>query len=513
LSTIVSAAGYDRPLKTVPRSNWLSIVLISGVIVAYILLALIVGHKKAPDADEALFADPALNLITNGSMGTRILETAGTPWKGMNQRTYWMPPLYMLAEAVWFSVFGFSLWSLRALSTAWGLLVLASWWVIMNALFRDRRLATLTVVLTALDNAFIHFGSQGRMDMMSASLGLVALAAYVNIRERNLFLAVMVSQALVVASGLTHPVGGVVWWSGLLLFTLYLDRQRLILRHAWAALVPYVIGALAWGVYILRSPSDFVAQFIGNIFVHDRMGSISIWRRLGMEGSTLVLNFFGITAESSPWAAAKLIIPFLYAIAIIGGFLRRDIRRSPGFGLLLSLATLSFLLIAVADHGQRPHYLVHILICLPPLLAVSIRSHWMTGHIPRAVLLAVTAAFLTLQLSRTGHLIWRNSFERNFAPVSRFLDAERKPSDLIMGSAELAFSVGFTPQFIDDPSLGYHSGKTPDLIVLGERYEVYAVLFRRRDPMIVQHARSLIEQEYCEIYNQARYRVYRRKPC
>ena len=137
----------------------------------------------------------------------------------------------------------------------------------------------------------------------------------------------------------------------------------------------------------------------------------------------------------------------------------------------------------------------------------------MTGHIQRAVLLAVTAAFLTVQLSRTGDQIWRHSFERNFAPVSRFLDAERKPSDLIIGSPELAFSVGFTPQFIDDPSLGYHSGKTPDLIVLGERYEVYAVLFRRRDPMIVQHARSLIEQEYCEIYNQARYRVYRRKPC
>jgi hypothetical protein len=483
------------------------------VIVAYILLAMIAGHKKAPDADEALFADPALNLITNGSMGTRILETAGTPWKGMDQRTYWMPPLHMLAEAVWFSVFGFSLWSLRALSTAWGLLALASWWLIMNALFRDRVLATLTVVLTALDNALIHFASQGRMDMMSASLGLAALAAYVNIRERNLFLAVMVSQALVVASGLTHPVGGVVWWSGLLLFTIYLDRRRLILKHAWAALVPYIIGTLAWGAYILRSPSDFVSQFIGNIFVHDRMGGIPLWRRVVMEGSTLVLNFFGVTAESSPWAVIKFIIPFLYAIAIIGGFLRRDIRRGPGFGLLVSLAALSFLLIAVADHGQRPHYLVHILICLPPILVVWIRSSWITGHIPRAVLLAVTAAFLTLQLGRTGHLIWRDSFENNFAPVSRFLAAERKPADLMMGSAELAFSVGFTPRFIDDPGLGYHSGKTPDLIVMGERYEVYADLFRRRDPAIVQHARSVIDRNYCEIYQHARYRVYKRKPC
>jgi hypothetical protein len=487
--------------------------LISGVIVVYVLLALISGHKKTPDADEALFADPAINLITNGSMGTRVVETAGTPWKGMNQRTYWMPPLHMLAEAAWFSVFGFSLWSLRALATAWGLLALASWWLIMNALFRDRGLAILTLVLTALDNAFIHVASQGRMDMMSASLGLAALAAYVTIRERNLFVAVIVSQALVVASGLTHPVGGVVWWTGLMLFTVCLDRRRLILKHAWAALVPYIIGTLAWGVYILQSPRDFLSQFIGNVFVHDRMGDIPIWRRLMMEGSTLVWNFFGITAESSPWAVVKLIIPVLYMTAVVGAFLRRDIRRGPGFGLLVSLAALSFFLIAVADHGQRPHYLVHILICLPPILALWIRRSWISGHIPRAALLATTVALLALQLGRTGHLIWRDSFERQFAPVGRFLAVERKPNDFIMASAELAFSIGFTPRFVDDPSLGYHSGKTPDLIVMGERYEVYADLFRRRDPAIARHVRSLIDRNYCEIFQQAPYSVYRRKPC
>ena len=100
--------------------------------------------------------------------------------------------------------------------------------------------------------------------MMSASLGLAGIAAYLNLRELSLTRAVLVSQSCAVAAGLTHPVGGLLWWAALLLLTLYFDLRRLRFRQLMTALIPYVVGGIGWGIYIARSPSDFWAQFIGN---------------------------------------------------------------------------------------------------------------------------------------------------------------------------------------------------------------------------------------------------------
>src|SRR6267143_1640782 len=82
---VAKGLGAARPFK----SGWSYTVSVLIIIGFYLTLSLVLGHKKVPDADEALFADPALNLISTGSMGTRVLETAGTPWQGMSQHTYW----------------------------------------------------------------------------------------------------------------------------------------------------------------------------------------------------------------------------------------------------------------------------------------------------------------------------------------------------------------------------------------------------------------------------------------
>ena len=88
MSTIAHTAGYSsaKP-QAFTLTQWSYRAVVTIAIALYILLALALGRTRAPDADEALFADPALNLITNGSMGTRILETAGTPWKGQFRRS------------------------------------------------------------------------------------------------------------------------------------------------------------------------------------------------------------------------------------------------------------------------------------------------------------------------------------------------------------------------------------------------------------------------------------------
>ena len=80
-----------------------------------------------------------------------------------------------------------------------------------------------------------------------------------------------------------------------------------------------------------------------------------------------------------------------------------------------------------------------------------------------------------------------------------------------MGSSELAFCVGFTPRFIDDPSLGFYSGRRPDWIVMGERYAVYFDYYRRRKPEVLASATTLLAQNYHEVYQSGEYRVFAKR--
>src|SRR5207302_3697462 len=127
--------------------------------------------------------------ITKGYMGTSAIETAGTPWKGIDRYTFWTVPLHIVTQAGWYEIFGFGLFQLRALSLVWGAVALAAYYFAVGALSADRRIAAVAVALIALDTSFIATASSGRMDMMNAALGVSGLAAYLLLRERNLPLA------------------------------------------------------------------------------------------------------------------------------------------------------------------------------------------------------------------------------------------------------------------------------------------------------------------------------------
>ncbi len=95
----------------------------AGVVILYIALAIGSARTKRPGSDEAWFASPAVNLITRGSMGTSVLEGTGLSIEGIDRYTYWVMPLYLVTQAGWYKITGFSLLSMRAYSAAWG------WWL------------------------------------------------------------------------------------------------------------------------------------------------------------------------------------------------------------------------------------------------------------------------------------------------------------------------------------------------------------------------------------------------
>ena len=98
------------------------------IIAIGVFIALSVGSSLThrPQIDEGMFASPAYNLAENGFYGTTVLETEKSSLTRIEQRTYWVLPMFLLNVTASFKIFGFSLFSIRLVSIFWGLILLIS---------------------------------------------------------------------------------------------------------------------------------------------------------------------------------------------------------------------------------------------------------------------------------------------------------------------------------------------------------------------------------------------------
>jgi 4-amino-4-deoxy-L-arabinose transferase-like glycosyltransferase len=216
--------------------------VILPILLVFVALAIFCAHTNLPWSDEAWFASPAFNLITKGNFGTSVLDPTASfrtnNLTGIHEHTYWIVPLFPLVEAAWFRATGYGLMQVRYLSIVWGLVALWAWYRMLKILTGDERVAVLAMGLMAIDFTFVWTSSVGRMDMMCAALGGAGLTAFLIMRERNFTRAVLVSQSLIVAAGLSHPMAAG-YACGLLALTLYWDRKRIRPLHVLVAAAPY----------------------------------------------------------------------------------------------------------------------------------------------------------------------------------------------------------------------------------------------------------------------------------
>jgi hypothetical protein len=487
------------------KSSYLFVVL--AVACLFAALTIGVSLTKPPEIDEGWFASPALNLVTRGSMGTTVLEPTGTltsKLAGINQHTYWVMPLHLLAQAGWYEVFGFSLFSMRALSIVWGLVALASWFLIMKALSGNLKLSAMAFAFIAVDYVFIMHSSLGRMDMMCAALGFAAFAAYLCIREHNFTLGVVASQSLVAASLFTHP-NGVMAFAGLLFLTLYFDRARVRWKPALLAATPYLIAAAGWGLYILQSPSSFAGQFSDQ--AAGRAPGLSAPLTALKEEFTLkYFEAFGLAPFSTGASRLKILILIAYAVAIAGAIGVRAIRRHEGFRALLILTAIYFVIETFFNH-KLVFYLVHIIPMFAAILAVWVYWCWTKLRVPRKVIVMAVCAFLFLQITGVVYRVNQNSYQEDYLPAVAFLKQRSCDKTLVMGSAEMAFGLGFE-HVIDDIRFGYYSGKTPDFIVMGYHYDGLMKLLEEREPAVYETATEQLSHSYKQVYNHGSYQIY-----
>ena len=78
-----------------------------------------------------------------------------------------------------------------------------------------------------------------------------------------------------------------------------------------------------------------------------------------------------------------------------------------------------------------------------------------------------------------------------------------------MGSAELAFELGFDGNLVDDPRLGYRSGKRPSFIVIDQnRYAEWIPQYEQREPQTYRYIQDMMAREFHPVLDNAGYKVY-----
>ncbi|HET6890837.1 MAG TPA: hypothetical protein VFH31_07020, partial [Pyrinomonadaceae bacterium] len=400
---------------------------------------------EIPGTDEGFFANPAFNLLTKGSFTTTVLETFGTPFKGMDRHTYWIMPLQPLTLSVWYRVFGFSVFSTRSLSILWGVVALVSWFIIVQSLFKRTGLAFLVVALLSCDYIFIVCASSGRMDMMSAALGFAGFATYLLLRERSLRWAVLLSQSLVLMSGLTHPMGLLPFF-GLIFVSLYFDRKRLGFKHVAIALTPYVIGGLAWGSYILQDPPSFFSQFFANAsmgseeYIGSRfVGLFSPLTGLRLELTHRYLANFGLGTRTVGAMQIKILFLVLYMVGVLGSLSVREIRRAANYKVLLGITLVYFMGLAIIDSQKAYYYLVHIVPFYLTICALFINWCWTRPNLLGKSLALALSAIAIVEIMGLVYRIRRDNYRNSFQPAVNFLKVNASPQSSIAANSGVAF--------------------------------------------------------------------------
>jgi 4-amino-4-deoxy-L-arabinose transferase-like glycosyltransferase len=488
---------------------------LAAILLVYLVLAAGLARTLQPWCDEAWFASPGLNLVAKGQFGTSLLdETSG--WgqrnlKGIRTHTYWILPLHPLLVAAWTLLFGNSLFAIRLLSTAWGIVALLAWYLFAGKLSGEPRAALFAAALLAIDFQFLWSAGEARMDMMTEALIASSFAAFLCLREKNLDCAVLAGHCLMACAALTHPIS-LGAFIGLLVLTVFFDGRKLGVKQLAVAASPYLAAFAAWALYIRQDPAVFWGQFYGNMT--GRMArQETLLQNLWAQFSERFLYIYGLAPDTRGFSHVKILIFALYAAAVAAALLMPDFRRRREHKALLLLIAVETLVYSALDQHPQAFYLIHIM--APVIVLTALVADWLlrTRRVPAWAMASAAVAVLLVQLSVTASRIRADAYDLLYLDTANYLRQHAAPSDLIVGSSEFGFALGFDSNLVDDFRLGYLSGKHPDLIVLDKnRYQEWIPLLKPVQPDAWKFATELISKDFREVHRNAAYTTYARVP-
>lgn len=480
-------------------------IILTAAALLYLTLALAVTWTRTPIDDDAFYASAAYNLYAHGFTGTTIYESAGLLFPGVEHRTYTYPPLHMVVQAGWYKLVGFGIRQMRLNSVLWGLLVLAAWCVIVRKLVGNTAIAALTVLMLAADYTVAMTATLGRMSMMSAALEFGAIAFYLSCRKNDLRRALLLSNTCAMLAGLTHPLAGVLAVVNLGFLALWFDRPNLRWRHAGYVLLPYLIGATGWGLYIAKDPKTFVAQFTASAAQGRRLNGISNpVAAIVSELRDRYLGYYGFTATKKD---PRVLLLFSYLVGGASAIAVPSIRRRPEYRVLAGLTVISFVTMVLIEGTKQRVYMIHTIPFLVMGAAAFAYWLWLQGSARRALAIAFVSIFVLLHVAAIGYRVILNPYAKQYTPVVEYVRPMARTGALIMGPPQLRFELGFDTNLLYDSDLGSISGKVPALIVLDDQSRFTMTSEWEANPARGARARAVLER-YHLIFRLGEYEVY-----
>ena len=483
------------------------------IVLIYFTAAISSAYTLLPNVDEAWFTIPGYNLAENGFFGTSTLdETAGfrqVKLNGINQYTYWIMPIFPLIQAVWGKLAGFGLLQTRTVSVIFGLLGLLSWFSLIKTLTTEVRPAIIAVGILAIDYHFVYAASLGRMDMMTAALGVSALALFAHRREKDFNTAVFFSYSLTALAFFTHPLG-LIWAVSLTVLIVLYDFKKVKIKHLAFAAAPFLALAVIWSIYIFQRPDLFAVQFGGNAsdrwgFFRDPFGEL--WREIKLR----YLVNFGIGEGLSSIGQIKIVLLVSYLSAVAGILSVESLRKSKAAQVFLLFALQEFVMLILLDGMKQHYYMIHITPTLTVILAVFI--DWLLKNKTLkfsaiGLLTIIFAVHFGTNLLRFN----KDDYHNNYLSAADLLNQNVQPDDLIIASSEFWFGLNRREHLLDDYRLGYLTGKRAKFIVMDKpRYKDWFANLAEKEPKTFHFMRSLLQNEYSIIYEDSVYQIYKHK--
>jgi hypothetical protein len=444
-----------------PASSARRLALEVVITAAFALLALLLASTRPPQSDEGHFANAAASIARDG----RFVMPMWTAWiPTLDVRVYSNMPMYFLALAAWFKVTGVGWIAMRSLSVIFGVMLLWSVRSVVGSITQRREAQTLAVLIVGLNYDIINFAS-ARYDIMTAALGMAALAVYLWQRERSLNRAVLLSNSLLAVACMTHPyaIFGMV---GVGIFALCLDGSKLTLRCVAFATLPYVVVLAAWGTYILVDPEMFRAQF----------GANARGRASGTMNPVVVLRdefqlrylqrFAGWGRDNVPVAMRAKVFVLLSYIAGVAGIMAWPSLRRNRAALSLSIYTIVVAtLLAFFERNRWYIYLVYELPLLAACLTVCASEMMRVGKAARVVALGAAAGLATFSIVSVLYRARVDAHHRAYLPAAEYLRARVQPGDFVEAGGEFGVALNFEEHVRDDSWLNPRNGRRPDFVV------------------------------------------------
>lgn len=473
-------------------------------------LSLANAVTRAPWWDEGINVSPAYNLASHGVFGTTVQHGRGHPsrfeFPQYDRYTYWALPVYMLTLAGWIRLFGASLISTRMLSVLFGNVLAVAWYLIVRRLTGSRLAGIVAALFVAADFSVITAASNTRMDCMTAALGACGAAAYLGLRGKHPFLALLAGNTFTAAALLSHPVGAVQILV-LLVLILCLDWRAL----GWKALpviaLPYVLFLSGWGLYILKAPEVAAGQLRAN--GANRAGGIaSPIRSIVTDAAQRYWRYFYVVERGASKLKALMLAEYILGFGLALGL--PSLRKRSGVRILLAMAAVSFLALAVIDGAKSPHYMLVTCAVFAALWGAA-ASLSLEGRTTAALLALASCGFLLVQVAAAVERARADAYHKDYLPVIEFLKANKAGDPApIIGPAELWFGLGPRAALLDDMRLGYYSGWRPRWIVTNKFYDDAFQDFRVHEPVVWRHDQDVLGH-FDKVFSTRDLTVYRER--